>query len=189
MFLRLREGKKGSRIQILKSYRDEQGKPRHKLIGTLGPFQNLSNCSEIKELVEKLIRVYDKRACILDQNVCEVSRKIYGIPLVIKKLWKELQLDVLLRSIIRGRKLKWDFVETMFFLVASRFVWPVSKLKTYNRRMKLYGEFDVKLHQIYRCLDILAENKEKIENYLFQMRRDLFNNNLDVVFFLSLIHI
>ena len=60
---------------------------------------------------------------------------------------------------------------------------PSSKLKAYNRQNRYLGLPDIKLHHLYRSLDILADNKQTIEDYLFYRTKNLFNLSLDVVFY------
>lgn len=60
---------------------------------------------------------------------------------------------------------------------------PKSKLSAYNHKNRYLNLPDVKLHNMYRSLDILSDNKEKIEEELFYRKKDLFNLKLDVVFY------
>ncbi|MDI1473067.1 hypothetical protein QI155_11035, partial [Thermodesulfovibrio sp. 1176] len=39
------------------------------------------------------------------------------------------------------------------------------------------------INHLYRALDVLAESKEELEEYLFNRRYNLFNNQVDVVFY------
>jgi transposase len=39
------------------------------------------------------------------------------------------------------------------------------------------------LHQIYRCLDLLYGEKERIEQYLYHYQKDLFTLSVDVVLY------
>ena len=49
---------------------------------------------------------------------------------------------------------------------------------------KLWNKFSLtELHSIYRSLDLLSASKEKIETELFNRNRNLFNMQIDVVFY------
>src|SRR3972149_1530465 len=84
-------------------------------------------------------------------------------------------------------KLLYDFRKTIFTLILSRFIQPVSKLSLYDTWLKkLYPEKidpDVHLHQIYRSLDLLASEKETIEKFLYQYQKDLFTLSVEIVLY------
>jgi len=69
-------------------------------------------------------------------------------------------------------------------MLCDRFNDPLSKLGSYN----LQNEYialgqPVELHHIYRTLDYLAANNDIIQTHIYNKNRDLFNYELDVVFY------
>ena len=113
----------------------------------------------------------------------ETRRVNYGY-IAIRKLWNKFSLTNLLTGLVRRRKIEFNFAEIVFSLVVNRLLNPSSKLYHYQHRDKYFNQNDnVQLHQFYRTLDILAENKEAIEEALFEKNRNLFNMKIDVVFY------
>lgn len=113
---------------------------------------------------------------------------ILGPLLLLEKLFNKLHINQVLRDIKGGRKIEFNLKKIIFTLILSRFVSPCSKLEVFERLQNMFYpemlEPDIKLHQFYRVLDILAEEKEKIEHrlYLYQ-RDDLFKRVVDVVLY------
>ena len=60
---------------------------------------------------------------------------------------------------------------------------PCSKLGSYHHQEEYLGLPQVQLQHIYRCLDYLADHSKLIQQAIFYTGRDLFNQQLDVVFY------
>jgi transposase len=60
---------------------------------------------------------------------------------------------------------------------------PCSKRSNYLHREEYLNLPKIELHHLYRALDKLAKNNELIQKQIYQTGRDLFNSNLDVVFY------
>lgn len=183
MFLRKRKREKGVVVDILAAYRNKEGKPTNRQVGRLGPFDSLDD-SRLKELGEKLLNLSSPGTIALDSSAREISRKVIGSPMVVRRLWKELKLERVLKKIARKhQRLELNLNKAVLLCVVQRLVEPASKLRTHSRRDKLAGNYEVELQHLYRALDILADEKTHIERSLFDARRDLFNNSIDMVFF------
>jgi transposase len=68
-------------------------------------------------------------------------------------------------------------------MVIQHLLDPCSKLKTYEKQENFLGLDEVDLNSLYRSLDLLADNKEKIEEDLFFRNRNLFNMEIDVAYY------
>ncbi|MGC8766061.1 MAG: IS1634 family transposase, partial [Brevinematia bacterium] len=113
----------------------------------------------------------------------EVNRYNYGF-VAFAKLWNMLGISKMLNKVIEGKKIEFDFSRIVFSMVVNRLLEPSSKLYHYNHKDRyLFVNEEIELHNIYRSLDLLAENKEEIEFKLFEKERSLFNLKLDIVFY------
>lgn len=183
MFIRKRVNKKGCSIDILAAFRDKNGKPTNKQVASLGPFISFDD-SVLKDLVRKLASISHPDSMLFDKSIKELSRKVMGTPMVVERLWKDLKIDRILKKIsIKHDRLEYDLDSAVLLTVIQRFIEPSSKLGTYLNKEKIDGEYRVELQHLYRSLDLLSEHKEEIEKSLFDVRRDIFNNSVDVVFF------
>lgn len=124
----------------------------------------------------------------LAKSISVENTYILGPLLVLQRLFDQSGIDCVLReAAIRHPKLEFDLRELVFTMIAARFVKAGSKLKIYEHwRNRFYPEMveeDIKLHQLYRALDVLALHKEDIETGLFWRGKDLFNCEVDVVLY------
>ena len=72
----------------------------------------------------------------------------------------------------------------VFAMVASRLMDPFSKLRTFEEWLpSVYAPDleDLRLHHLYRALDLLAKRKDALEQTLWEKTRGLFNPTLDLV--------
>jgi len=68
-------------------------------------------------------------------------------------------------------------------MLVERLYDPGSKRSNYINQNDYIGPEPVALQHLYRSLDYLADHSRLIENQIFQTSRNLFNQNLDVVFY------
>ena len=114
------------------------------------------------------------------------STYVLGPLLVLYGLFERLGIDEVLKR-VQGKhpRLGLSLREAVFSLTVSRFIRPSSKLAVYEHLLgSLYPAMagaELKLHQLYRTLDVLAAAKDDIEVSLFAHGRDLFTRQVDVV--------
>ena len=68
-------------------------------------------------------------------------------------------------------------------MVIQHLLTPGSKLNAHDHQRHYTNLPKINLNHLYRSLDMLCDNKEEIETHLFNMNRDLFNMQVDVVFY------
>jgi transposase len=68
-------------------------------------------------------------------------------------------------------------------MIVERMNDPASKLSNYNHQNEYIGLDKIELHNLYRSLDYLHENRNKIQELIYSKRMNLFNQSLDVVFY------
>jgi len=183
MFLREIKTKGKTYLNIIESYWKD-GKPRHRSIASLGRLDNLQNTKQLRKIALGLLRYCKENHTPLDLTTCEeTQRKIWGAPVVIKKIWDKFKLDELFTKLIGSRKIKFDVFSSIFLMVIDRLLSPQSKLQSYEKQGRYWNIKENELHHLYRALDLLQEEKEQIEDYLFNMHKSLFNMKVDVVFY------
>ncbi len=183
MFLKTTISKGHKYLQIVESYK-KQGVSKHKIIANLGRADVLIN-SGLENIVASLYKLVNKEKTKLRDitTLKEEARLNYGY-IVYKKLWNKYSLNQLIKTIGENKKIEYDIEQIVFWLVINRLLSPSSKRAHYLSRQKyINSENETELHQIYRSLDVLAENKEKIEEDIFNKNRNLFNMQIDVVFY------
>ncbi|HAF71538.1 MAG: Transposase IS4 family protein [Acetothermia bacterium 64_32] len=190
MYLRVKrfrnkDGSVREYLYIVKGVRVD-GKPRQKVVAYLGRLDELREEGAIDSLVEGLSR-YAERAKVMDvaQDLFCHSAKEYGPALVFKRLWEELGLGEFLTRYVAERGFEFDVVAAIYAMVLNRLLAPCSKLgvSRWIEEVEEPSFRGLSLHHFYRALDVLYEYKGRLEEDLFRRRRDLFSQEVDLVFF------
>jgi transposase len=183
MFLRKINTKGRTYLNIVESYWDD-GKPKHRSIASLGRLDKLRDTGQLRKIAMSLLKYCQtNKMCFDIFQMEEKHRKIWGSPIVYRKIWDRFKLNELFSKILEGRKIKFDFFSSVFLMVLDRLSYPKSKLKSYEQQNKYHGIKENELQHLYRAVDLLANKKEDIEKYLFDQNKNLFNIKVDVVFY------
>lgn len=181
-FLRKEKKKSGTYLSICESYRDEAGLVQRRVLRHLGNAKDYSEES-LERIGRQLIEIA-KGPIQEPDNIEELSRYNYGFPIVILQLLRLYDLDVLMRRLTRKHKLSFSLLQHLLLMLCDRFNDPLSKLGSYNLQNEYTGlGQSVELHHIYRTLDYLAANNDIIQTHIYNRNRNLFNYELDVVFY------
>jgi transposase len=176
-------------LKIVHSYR-MGSKSKHEVIANLGRADILA-ASGLENIIESLKRyVKEDKQKAEEENkfpdilkMEEKERNNYGY-ICYKKLWNNYGMKEIVERIQEGLRIRYDLCGIVFSLVVGRLLRPGSKLDYYNHKDTYIGiNEDLDLQDIYRTLDIISKNKEQIEEAIFYKSRDLFNMELDVVFY------
>lgn len=160
------------------------GKVRQEIVASLGRLEELQE-NGLDQLIEGLARFSKKQWIQAQAKEVEAKwAKELGPALVFRRLWEELNLDRILKKLLAGTQITTNVEEAVFAMVLNRLCDPQSKLGVKRWLETVYRrEFEhLELHHFYRSLDFLAEHKDQIEIELFDRVRDLFNVELDLVF-------
>lgn len=172
-------------LQIVQSYRDKNGKPRHKVIANLGREEEIINDGTIDDLMEKLSK-YSKKFILIDKDKESFEKTfIYGPLIVLEKIWKELNMKGILNEIKNTTDIRYDLNNTVKLMVLNRFIEPFSKLRTSEWKDNIFFEDfkDIQLHHLYRSLDILKDNKDLLQKELYTKQQELFKEKVELVFY------
>lgn len=181
-FLRKEIKKSGTYLSICESYRDDAGRVQRRVLRHLGNASNYSNDS-LERIGRQLIEIV-KGPAPVPENIQELSRYNYGFPLVLHQLLRLYELDILLARLRRKHKLSFSLLENLLLMLCDRFNDPLSKLGSYHLQNEYIGLGQgVELQHVYRTLDYLAANNNIIQTHIYNRNRNLFNYELDVVFY------
>lgn len=147
------------------------------------------------QVVERLRRLARSilRRCSPEEIVAEdPSWKVidawpYGSVYVLERLWKLLGIAEIVGRKARGTKMSFDVERALFAMVANRALAPCSKLYCWEQWLcedvRIEGTGELELHQLYRAMDFLEANKESIEKEIYFRISDLFNLDVDIIFY------
>ena len=189
MFARIKTKKQNGKtyryLQIVENiWNKARKRGTQRVVLSLGRLENLDR-AKIDKLLSTLASFSDNVPILTPETPIAWARP-YGDVLVAEKLWSELGLRDILRRIASRRDNEFSFERAVFSMVYDRLADPGSKLSLSEKLMEEYyipGSEGLELQHLYRALDILYENKERIEEKLFSRHRDLFSHQLELVFF------
>lgn len=178
-----KDGSKREYFQLAESFRVD-GKPRHRVICTLGRAGDPETQDKIKKMAESLMKACeDIHFFNLSEDLRVEFGKEYGPFLVFKRLFSELGFDKILKSNFEELQTDFDVVEALFNMMLNRLTEPGSKRQLTLWEQEVEGMKSFDLHQYYRALDYLIDKKDQIEKDVFFNMRDLFHTELDIVLF------
>ena len=182
-FLRVERKSSGQYLRIIESFRDADGKPSNRVLYSLGRVDDYTP-DQLRKFGRKFIELSgtDVRE-ILQGEIEELGRYNYGFVQVVTKALTALGLDSLFETIKRRHRLQLGLLAAVLLMLVERLNEPASKLRNYHQQTEYLGLPTVELHHLYRTLDYLARYQTQVQQTVFQRGRDLFNQQLDVVFY------
>lgn len=181
MFIKINPSKNFKYIQLVRAYR-ENGKSKHKILFNLGRLDQLENNPEFQKIFTQLAEIAGAKS--ININECSEAQIFNWGYLVYKKIWVQFKLNEILSALQSSiGKTRFDLNNACFLMVIQHLLSPTSKLGSYHAQHRYACLPEVGLNHLYRSLDILSEGKGIIESHLFQMNCDLFNMQVDVVFY------
>ncbi len=181
MFIKITKFSKYRYAQAVESYR-QNGAVKHRVLLNLDRLDIIKNNESYANFARRLLELSNAEASIDINSILETELSNWGY-VVYKKIWQCFDLDKILENIASKTKISYSLSKTSFLMAISHLLAPSSKLAAYNSQARYTGLEPVDLNNIYRSLDILADSKEKIEGKIFDINRNLFNLNVDVVFY------
>jgi transposase len=181
----LRKEKKGNAtyLRVVQSYRTKDGKSKHRTLYNLGKAENYTP-STLKKIGAALYELGGGRIDELEsKQLHEICRYNYGFTQVVKKLLKIYKLDSFFDRITRNKNLGFNLADSLTLLLSERLHDPVSKHASYTNQRDYLGLPKIELQWIYRSLDYLYDNQEPVKQLIYSKGRNLFNQELDVVFY------
>lgn len=105
----------------------------------------------------------------------------YGI---LKALYKELELDKFWSWKTRGKRTKFSTDQIFRLLAFSRALNPGSKKYTLDNKDFFFEPFDgFSLDDIYHALDIIAENQNELQKWIFNHSQKICKRDMSVSYF------
>ena len=134
MFVKKSQSKRNGRVhttfQIAESYRDQNGKVRHRILLHLGPEDKFLQ-KDVDTLINGLLRAKGLTLKELDSEIDQV--KSFGQIWALIHLWKELKMSQIIAREQKKSGIKFDLEAHLKSLVFNRLDDPSSKLKLRNR--------------------------------------------------------
>lgn len=195
MYLKKVKAKNITYLKLVEAVWDkEKKKRRQKTVLNLGRLDTLINSglpTIVKRLADTVRQEHEKARSknpdnlpdLRDISTMESGEKLCYGHIVYKALWNNYDFCALLTHILKRSKVTFDFPDSVYLMVINQLLRPSSKLKLWQNKSYYFKTPTIDLHHFYRSLDVLADHKNEIEQYIFQKNIDLFNMELDIVFY------
>jgi len=203
MFFRTKKSGPRSYLQIVEN-RWEDGRPRQRVIATLGRLDQLQQSGQLDALLisgARLAQAVLLLAAHAKGQVPTITTQRIGPALIFQRLWRETGCQQVITQLLAGRRFEFDVERAVFLTVLHRLVHPGSDRAAdqWKSDYQIDGCERLQLHHLYRAMAWLGEElpkdqqkdktpfaprctKDRIEEGVFQHRRDLFTD-LQLVFF------
>lgn len=174
-------------LQLAHNERNAQGTPVAKVITSLGREDQVDR--------EGLMRLVASISRFLAQDGLEATAPAgfsflgapeLGGPHLLGALWTELGLGRCLARAAKATRHRSDVERAVFAMVAQRALAPGSKLAAtqwLGRDVEVPGLERVSDDQLYRAMDFLLANGERVQESVFHSVANLLNLEVDVIFF------
>jgi transposase len=203
MFFRTKTSGTRSYLQIVEN-RWEDGRPKQRVIATLGRLDQLQQTGQLDALLVSGARLAQSvlllSAHAKGQLPTITTRRI-GPALIFERLWQQTGCRHVVEQLLKGRRFEFDLERAVFLTVLHRLFASGSDRAANKWRAdyQIEGCDDLELHHLYRAMAWLGEElpqdqqkdktpfaprciKDRIEEDVFGHRRDLFSG-LQLVFF------
>lgn len=203
MFLREKNVGGKRYLQLVENKRVD-GKPKQRVIASLGRIDRLEESGQLESIIRSAARFSEKvivlTAHARGETTTTATRRI-GPGLIFERLWQETGCRKQIQDLLGERKFGFDVERAVFLTVLHRLMRPGSdrQCDRWQEDYAIEGSEAIRLHHYYRAMAWLGEalcdeeqeggtpfaprcTKDLIEEGLFARSRDLFTS-LEMVFF------
>lgn len=199
MRLTISKSKNAEQLYITKSFRVNKYKTSSKIIKKLGSMESL--LPQFGNDRDKVITWAKKQAELmtLDEkdSIMKIAIEFYENKIhqkdeqhnfnvgyfFLKNIYHKLSLNKICKNISEQRRISYDFSNILENLIYARIIAPSSKLSSFEYFKNFIECPNFNLHQIYRALDILAENSDIIQAQLYKNSLNVINRNKAILYY------
>jgi len=185
MFIRTSRSGGHTYLRLVESYRDDDGKVRHRQIAQLGRADQFGE-EQAKRLIRSIRQVSGRQLPEPGTPEFEVAREVGG-PWVLTELWRSLGMDTALKHTFRSSRRTTDVEALLRVMVFNRLCDPDSKLGALRwlETVVMPGlKTEAISHQhLLRAMDALDAQFEVFRKRMGHLLRPLIDQELSVVFY------
>lgn len=197
MKLTVSRSKNSETYYIQKSYRTDSGKSSTRTVERLGSLRELQarfgeedTLAKAKEYVRELSAAdkESRKDVLVKLSPCLLLKKdeprcFNGGYLFLQKVYHELGLDKICRTVCKSHKNEYNLNEILSRLLYTRVLYPGSKLSSLEDSKRFIEQPGTELHQIYRALSLLAKESDAIQAAVYKNSLKLGRRNTQVLYY------
>lgn len=162
-----------------------QKNPHPRIIHNFGR-RDQSALKKLEQLAASIHKIVRTDSYSLDEGFEVESSLRMGVNHIVRELWNEIGVGEIIDSFISDKHRNAPHAQSLLTMVAHRLDDPGSKLACHANWLQdvwLPEADGLSLNQLYRAMDVLAEHGVQIEQEIFWRSANLFNMELDLVFY------
>lgn len=174
----------GATCRLSKSFRNEAGKPRHRVVANLGRIDGMED-GHLDALIRGLCRAAGRDEPVKPE-ITHAPARAFGNVFALHELWRELGFDRALQRALRSGRRKSDAEALIRAMVFNRLCAADSKLGCLRwlETVAMPAMPDTVTHQqLLRAMDALMDHAYRVETELARQIRPLVDRELTVVFY------
>ncbi|GAB6172667.1 IS1634 family transposase [Paradesulfitobacterium aromaticivorans] len=178
-------------VQLAHNVRNpKSGSPQAEVIHNFGRLDQL-DLDVLRRLARSIQRFLgeDPIPTLFSESTPELkflSSRPMGGAYFLNGLWHRIGIDQVLKKRLKDREFRTEIERVIFAMVANRALSPSSKLKLEEwipKKVIIPGLQQLDVQHCYRAMDFLLESEEEIQHEVFNAVTDLFNLEVDLLFF------
>lgn len=176
-------------VQLAHNVRNPKtGSPQAEVIYSFGRMDQL-DMDALKRLSQSIQRFLGESPSLFSESVPElklISSRPMGGAWFLDQLWRRIGIDSIIKRRMKDREFKTEMERVLFAMVANRALNPSSKLGLENwvsKKVAIPELSELDVQHCYRAMDFLLESEEEIQREVFNAVADLFNLEVDLLFF------
>jgi len=185
MFIKVTKSGTRKYVQLVESYRADDGSPRQRTVATLGRLDQMDR--SLETMLQGLMRATGRVAPEKVSDVIEFeSSRAFGDVWALNCLWSELGFDRLGKLVDRDAR-SVEHLPLIKAMVFNRLCDPESKLGLLRwlQTVVIPGvdEAEVSHQRLLRSMDVLEDHSEEASHVLSSLLMPLIDRDLSVVFY------
>jgi hypothetical protein len=193
MFLRKNFSRTTGRtyLCISEAYRDQQGRPRSKVVQSLGyldelqktyddPIAHFTAVAKAMTGEAKEITIRLNPNALLEKGAA--NRKNYG-HIVFSWIYHELELDRYFNNKARHAAFEYNVNSIMKLLVYARLIYPGSKKKAHELKSRFFDILDFTLDDVYNSLSFFDRHAQACQTFIHERIKEKYGRETDLVYY------
>lgn len=182
MYIKVTKSAGHSYIQLAESFRDDSGKPRQRVVSTLGRVDETGG--QVDSILNALLRAKGRTA--EEPQIEFESALSLGDVWALHRLWHEVGFDALAR-VFRKARFTTAVEHAIRVMVFNRLCDPDSKLGVLRWletvSLPQVDSASLTHQQLLRSMDALIDHQEEVEEVVAQQLRPMVDQDLSLVFY------
>ncbi len=184
MYVKITQSGPRRYVQLVESYRDDEGKVKKRTVATLGRLDQIDG--DLRSVIEGLLKITGLGPLQAPPTITFESARAFGDLWALQELWDSLGFGEMARA-FRYTHHKIDVVALIKTMVFNRLCDPESKLGVLRwlETVNVLGvdAASVTHDHLLRSMDALMDHREGVERAVARLLRPLIDQELSVVFY------